>query len=314
METSTLLINNHIYAVKDAKLTDDYNVQRRKFDAQVTEASGINSEVTEGKRLIAEAITSKNVITEPDDTFETMANNVLDIKSHLGYTPPAQAGTDTKPYKNFICEYPYRKYTAVREAGFYMNLINMPVNYKIPPNIALKLSIISRVKRLNDNWSGVYIVGNKSSNYSGNFVIQLISDTQLAYHSMRRLQGSPSYDYNTDTRVITIPSISSWEELVLEFKYNKDVNGVINTSINIAQVIDDKIQEFIEVQSDSNLTDILWSFSEETNNLLFLSSEYTEYEVAPSAVNCKDMAFVVNDKIYSGNTSLYEFPEDFTID
>lgn len=312
METSTLLMNNHIYAVKDAKLTDDYNVQRRKFDAQVDEARGINSEVTEGKRLVAEAITSKNVITEPDDTFETMANNVLAIKSQLGYTPPAQAGTGTKPYTNFICEYPYRKYTAVREAGSYHNMINMPVNYKIPPNIALKLSIISRVKRLNDNWSGVYIVGNKADDNSENFVIQLVSDTQLAYHSCRKVSGSAYYD--TDTRTITIPNISSWEELVLEFKYNRDINGVINTSINIAQVLDDKIQEFIEVQSDSNLTDILWAFSsEDTNSLMYLSSEYTEYEVAPSAVNCKDMAFVVNDKIYSGNTSLYEFPEDFTI-
>lgn len=312
METSTLLMNNHIYAVKDAKLTDDYNVQRRKFDAQVDEARGINSEVTEGKRLIAETITSKNVITEPDDTFETMADNVLAIKSQLGYTPPAQAGTGTKPYTNFICEYPYRKYIAVREAGSYNNMINMPVNYQIPANIALKLSIISRVKRLNDNWSGVYIVGNKASNHSEDFVIQLISDTQLAYHSNRKVSGSSYYD--TDTRVITIPSIASWEELVLEFKYSKDINGVINTSINIAQVLDDKIQEFIEVQSDSNLTDILWAFSSDsTNSLMYLSSEYTEYEVAPSAVNCKDMAFVVNDKIYSGNTSLYEFPEDFTI-
>lgn len=312
METSTLLMNNHIYAVKDAKLTDDYNVQRRKFDAQVAEARGINSEVTEGKRLVAEAITSKNVITEPDDTFETMANNVLAIKSQLGYTPPAQAGTGTKPYTNFICEYPYRKYTAVREAGSYHNMINMPVNYQIPSNIPSTLSIISRVKRLNDNWSGVYIVGTKANSNSEDFVIQLISDTQLAYHSNRKVSGS-SY-YTEDTRTITIPSIANWEELVLEFKYSKDVNGVINTSINIAQVVDDKIQEFVEVQSDSNLIDLLWVFSsEETNNLLYLSSEYTEYEVAPSAVNCKDMAFVVNNKIYSGNTSLYEFPEDFTI-
>lgn len=311
METSTLLINNHIYAVKDAKLTDDYNLQKNKFDAQVAEARGISSEVTEGKRLVAEAITSRNVITEPDDTFETMANNVLAIKSQLGYTPPAQAGTDTKPYKNFICEYPYRKYTEVREAGSYHNMINMPVNYTIPSNIASNLSIISRVKRLNDNWNGVYIVGTKSTNYSENFVIQLISDTQIAYHSCRQLQGSDNYD--TDTRVIKIPNISSWEELVLEFKYNIDVNGIINTSINIAQVLDDKIQEFIEVQSDSNLIGFLWVFSKSRNALLYLSSEYTEYEVAPSAVNCKDMAFVVNGKIYSGNTNLYEFPEDFTI-
>lgn len=312
METSTLLMNNHIYAVKDAKLTDDYNVQKRKFDAQVAEARGINSEVTEGKRLVAEAITSKNVITEPDDTFETMANNVLAIKSQLGYTPPAQAGTGTKPYTNFICEYPYRKYIAVREAGSYHNMINMPVNYQIPANIASTLSVISRVKRLNDNWTGVYIVGTKADSNSEDFVIQLISDTQLAYHSNRKVSGS-SY-YTDDTRLITIPSIASWEELVLEFKYSKDVNGVINTSINIAQVVDDKIQEFIEVQSDSNLIAFLWVFSsKETNNLLYLSSEYTEYEVAPSAVNCKDMAFVVNDKIYAGNTSLYEFPEDFTI-
>lgn len=311
MESSTLLINNHIYSVKDKKLTDDYNVQRNKFDAQVAESRAINSEVTEGKRLIAESITAKNVITAPDATFETMANNVLAIKSQLGYTPPASSDTNTKPYKNFICEYPYRRYTAVREAGFKMNLIQMPVNYQIPSNIASKVSVISRVKRLNANWSGVYIVGASSSNYSSNFVIQLVSDTQIAYHSRRK----PSNDmyYAEDTRIITIPSISSWEELILEFKFNKDVNGVINTSINIAQVVNDKIQEFIEVQSDSNLSDILWAFSNGENSLLYLSSQYTEYEVAPSEVNCNDMAFVVNDKVYSGNTSLYAFPEDFTV-
>lgn len=311
MESSTLLINNHIYSVKDKKLTDDYNVQRNKFDAQVAESRAINSEVTEGKRLIADSITSKNVITAPDATFETMANNVLAIKSQLGYTPPASSYTNTKPYKNFICEYPYRRYTAVREAGFIMNLIQMPVNYQIPSNIASKVSVISRVKRLNENWSGVYIVGASSDNHSSKFVIQLVSDTQIAYHSMRLPSGTQYY--SQDTRLITIPSISSWGELVLEFKFNRDINGVINTSINIAQVVNDKIQEFIEVQSDSNLSDFLWAFSDDRNSLLYLSSQYTEYEVAPSAVNCNDMAFVVNDKVYSGNTSLYEFPEDFTI-
>lgn len=311
MEASTYLINNHIYSIKDKKLTEDYNDEKQHFDNQVTEARVINQTVTEGKRLIAEAITSKNVITEPDATFETMANNVLAIKSQLGYTTPAQAATDNKPYKNFICEYPYRKYTAVREAGSYNNMINMPVNYQIPSNIASTLSIISRVKRLNNNWNGVYVVGTKSDNYSSNFVIQFVSDTQLAYHSMRQPKDS---GFITDTRLVTIPSISNWEELVLEFKYNKDINGIINTSINIAQVVDDKIQGFIEIQSDNNLTDFLWSFSDRSNRLLFLSSQYTEYEVAPSAVNCKDMAFVVNNKIYAGNTSLYEFPEDFTID
>lgn len=312
MEASTYLINNHVYSIKDKKLTEDYNTEKQHFDNQVAEARGINDTVTEGKRLVAEAITSKNVITASDATFETMANNVLAIKSQLGYTPPAQAGTSDKPYKNFICEYPYRKYTAVRQAGYYMNLINMPVNYKIPSNIASSLSVISRVKRLNDNWNGVYVVGTKASNNSENFVIQFVSDTQLAYHSVRKPSGSSSYI--TDTRLITIPSIASWTELVLEFKYNIDVNGVINTSINIAQVINDKIQGFIEIQSDSNLAHLLWVFGESsTNSLLYLSSEYTEYEVAPSAVNCKDMAFVVNNKIYAGNTSLYEYPEDFTI-
>lgn len=312
MEASTYLINNHIYSIKDKKLTEDYNSDKQHFDNQVAEARDINQTVTEGKRLVAEAITSKNVITEPDATFEIMANNVLAIKSQLGYTTPANSATDTKPYKNFICEYPYRTYKAVREAGSYNNIINMQVNYQIPSNISSTLSIISRVKRLNANWNGVYIVGTKSGNYSSKFVIQLVSDTQLAYHSARRPQNEQYYD--EDTRLITIPSISSWEELVLEFKYNKDINGVINTSINIAQVVDDKIQSFIEIQSDNNLTDFLWSFSESSNILLFLSSQYTEYEVAPSAVNCKDMAFVVNNKIYAGNTSLYEFPVDFTID
>lgn len=311
METSTYLINNHIYSVKDKKLTEDYNAKKQHFDSQVAEARIINQKVTEGKRQIAEAITSKNVITAPDATFETMANNVLAIKSQLGYTPPALSGTNNKPYKNFICEYPYRKYTAVRAKGYYMNLINMPVNYQVPSNISSSLSIISRVKRLNENWNGVYVVGTKSDNYSENFVIQFVSNTQLSYNSSRKPQGSSSY--TTDKRLITIQDISSWEELVLEFKYSIDVNGIINTSINIAKVVDDKIQEFIEVQSDSNLTGFLWVFSESRNSLLFLSSEYTKYEVAPSAVNCKDMAFVVNNKIYAGNTSLYEFPDDFTI-
>lgn len=308
---STLLINNHIYEIADKQLREEYDAKRKKFDGQVSEGREINDTVTEGKRVVAEAITSKNVITEPDATFETMANNVLAIQSQLGYTPPANALTSTKPYKNFICEYPYRSYLVAREANFYMNLIAMPVNYVIPSNIEVSVSIISRVKRLNTSWDGVYIVGSYAGNHDERFVMQLVSNTQLAYHSTRKPVGESYYD--EDTRLVSFPSIETWNELVMEFKYHKDINGIINTSINIANVVDDNIQEFIKILSDNNLADLLWAFSESGNRLLFLSSQYTEYEVAPSAVNCNDMAFVVNGKIYAGNTSLYEFPDDFNI-
>lgn len=306
---STLLLNNHIYSIKDKQLRENYDIQMKKLEGQVSDGREINNTVTDGKRVVAEAITTKNVITEPDATFETMANNVLAIQSQLGYTPPANSATGTKPYKNFICEYPYRSYLAPRDAGFFMSPIVMKVGYKIPEGVNLKLSIISRVLRINENWNGVPVIA-CGGEHAEDFVIQFVSNTQIAYHTNR--STDPPY-YTSDTRLINIQDIGSWHELVLEFKYTRDVNNIISTSINIANVVDDKIGEFIQIQSDSNLQGFLWAFEYTGNSLLYLSSQYTEYGVEPSMVNCNDMAFVVNDKIHTGNTSLYEFPDDFVI-
>lgn len=41
--------------------------------------------VSDGKTLIASAITTKGVNTNSDDTFKTMADNILNIKSGGGY-------------------------------------------------------------------------------------------------------------------------------------------------------------------------------------------------------------------------------------
>lgn len=328
MKTSTLLINNHIYEVKDTKLREDYPGVKDKFDDKVEEAREINDTVTKGKKLIAETISNKNVITEPEDTFETMADNISKIKSNVGFTPPANQYIVNKTEKvlsKFICEYPYRYYTAIREASpsdLSDDMVLMPVNYVMPNNIPTKISAISRVKRLEKNWNGVYIVGTfmrgsfvyNTTRPSDLFIIQLVSNTELEYTSYRRYETNSTDIF--DDRKIEIPNIAKWEELVLEFKYEIDANNVINTSINIAQVEDDSIKEFIVVHSE-RLKLLDWPFSASSatrNGLTYLGSSFTNNDVAPSAVNMNDCAFVVNGKIYAGNTSLYPFPNDFTAD
>lgn len=318
METSKLVISDNTYVVKDTKLRDDYNTQKKKFDDIAEEARDIGVTVTKGKEAVADAITTKGVPTEPDAKFDTMANNVLAISSSsptptpgtsgFEYTPPSNAYTATAPGEDFICDFPYRKYTKTREAGTDMQLVVMPVNYRIVFKDTVSLSIVSRVKRLTDSWSGVYVVGNKGLYNENAFLIQFLSNTELAYK-----HGNTA----TSWREITIPDVSSWEEMIVEFKFNQYVEddyNTMDTSIHLAKVENNKIQEFTEVHSERVLNYLYWVFNTNAeNSLVYLGSKYTQQEVTPSACNMFDCAFVVNGEIWAGNTSLYPFPEDFTI-
>lgn len=319
METSTLVINDNTYSVKDAKLQNDCAAQKIKFDKQVGEARDLNVEVTEGKEAVATAITSRDVATAPDATFKTMADNVLAIESSGstgspgGYTPPTYSFTknNARPGNKFIYAYPYRYFTEPRAVNSdYNELMIMDVGYTVK-DVDLDVSVVARVKRLNDDWAGVpvYTAG-------GNHYLQFISNTQLAYRNRRSFDRTGNEKTVTD--IVTIPDVGSYEELVVEFKYNQDLasgNNSRNASINIAPVVNDEIGTFTEVNSQIDMRGYVWAFTHTMSNpraLSFLGTKHYETEIAPSAVNCKDLAFIVDGRIWVGNTSLYPFPEGFT--
>ena len=321
MEVSKVVANNNTYVVKDTKVRSDYNVKRTKFDTISDETRNIGNTVRGGKQAVADAITSKNVPTNPDDTFKTMADNVLAIESSgssvaIGYTPPTVAYTKNLaiPGNKFIYAYPYRYFTEARQLDSdYNELMTMTVDYVVQ-DADVNVSVVARVKRLNDDWTGVPVYSAGSHHY-----LQFISNTQLAYKNRRSFTITGREETVTD--IITIPDIGSYEELVVELKYNQDLasgNNSRNASINIAPVVNDEIGTFTEVNSQIDMRGYVWCFTHtmqgfEPNALSFLGTKWYEREIAPSAVNCKDLAFIVEGKIWVGNTSLYPFPEDFTI-
>lgn len=316
MKASTFFIDDTIYEVKDANLRTDYKEQKNKFDEQVSDARFINDVVTEGKKQIAEAITSKNVITEPNDTFETMAAKVDKINYDVGYTTPSRSYVypKTKYLKKFILEYPYRYFMDWRPSWISGNdrvnadLIYMECNYEIIKNIPSNVSVISRVKRLENDWTGVNIFSTFDKSYGYKSALQLVSNALLALCT--------GEDAKVNKILIQIPDISAWEELVVEFKHIQYLDNTIDISISIAQVIDDEIQDFVEIYF-SHVDSFKWGFAESnygdyTSALCYLGTQATLYDVAPSAVNMRDCAFVVNGFIHTGSTSLYPFPKDFT--
>lgn len=305
MEASKIVINEDTYEVKDYKLRSDSTTKKNKLESQVAEAEGIRTEVEGGKKAIADAITSKGVVTEPDAAFQEMADNVLDIEVELGYTPPAAAYIlDLAiPDYRYICEYPYRKYTVARETNSnYTTMISVEMPTKNDYSVA---TVISRVKRLNEDWTGVPVFECRAA-------LQFKSNTELYYQCDRRMEGE-SPVYTTVVYTITIPDMGNYDEVVINFTEHR---ATVDITISIAPVVDGRIQEFTEVLSHHYKT-FYWNM---VNNAVndkatnWLTVRGSQIEVAPSAVNCKDMAVIKDGEILVGNTSLYPFPEGFTIE
>lgn len=68
---------------KTSKNSIQNKVVAEKIDEIENTINGIKKSVSDGKTLVATAITSKGVATESTDSFEVMANNIQNIKGEV---------------------------------------------------------------------------------------------------------------------------------------------------------------------------------------------------------------------------------------
>lgn len=309
LPTSFLKIDpsGQTYELKDAEARQNLATITDDIANFALEIEAIKKSVSDGKILLADAITQKGVITEADSTLSFMAEQISKIRSGGGYSGPY--------YSNFEVGRPiYNGYPYVY-ADYYNNSGS-------DNNVA----VIADYEWQNSNdWhliSQYYNPQSDTSWLASLFVMGLYNETTqlglglstsgdfnefyLRCYTSESTDSSTEFKISADSSVLSVLSKVFFD---LHYTYNTE-SGIGNLTLSYADATQEVLNwvtmfsQYVTLSNNSFGKPIYLSGP---NNLCYYSSCRTN-----RWLNIGECAFVVDGFIDWGNSTLYPFREGET--